>query len=79
MTQREKKTLEQIAAMSGAERSRYLLLLSNDERQAIDEEELLKAIDIVTVQMLMEGMNAETNDNSDGLQLLHDTWDLAHE
>ena len=64
MTQPEKKTIEQIAAMSGAERSRYLLSLPNDERQAIDEEELLKAIDIATVQMLIDGMNAETDDNS---------------
>jgi hypothetical protein len=64
MTQPEKKTIEQIAAMSGTERSRYLLSLPNDERQAIDEEELLKAIDIATVQMLIDGMNAETDDNS---------------
>jgi len=60
MIQLEKKTIEQIAAMSGTERSRYLLLLPNDERQAIDEEELLNAIDAATVQMLINNLNAKT-------------------
>lgn len=64
MTQSEKKTIEQIAAMSGAERSRYLLSLPNDERQAIDEKKLLKAIDTATVQMLKDDLNAETDDKS---------------
>ena len=63
MIQPEKKTIEEIAAMSGTERSRYLLLLPNDERQAIDEEELLNAIDAATVQMLINNLNAKT-DNS---------------
>jgi len=61
MIQLEKKTIEQIAAMSGTERSRYLLLLPNDERQAIDEEELLNAIDAATVQMLINNLNAKTD------------------
>ena len=60
MIQPEKKTIEEIAAMSGTERSRYLLLLPNDERQAIDEEELLNAIDAATVQMLINNLNAKT-------------------
>jgi hypothetical protein len=64
MTQPKKKTIEQIAAMSGAERSRYLLSLPNEERQAIDEEKLLKAIDTATVQMLKDDLNAETDDKS---------------
>lgn len=64
MTHPQKKTIEQIAAMSGTERSRYLLSLSNDERQAINERELLKAIDIATVQMLIVNLNAETENNS---------------
>ena len=61
MIQPEKKTIEEIAAMSGTERSRYLLLLPNDERQAIDEEELLNAIDAATVQMLISNLNAKTD------------------
>ena len=36
----------------------------NDERQAIDEEKLLKAIDTATVQMLKDDLNAETDDKS---------------
>lgn len=60
MIQPEKKTIEEIAAMSGPERSKYLLLLPNDERQAIDEEELLNAIDAATVQMLINSLNAKT-------------------
>ena len=60
MIQPEKKTIEEIAAMTGTERSRYLLLLPNDERQAIDEEELLNAIDAATVQMLINNLNAKT-------------------
>jgi len=60
MIQPEKKTIEEIAAMSGTERSRYLLLLPDDERQAIDEEELLNAIDDATVQMLINNLNAKT-------------------
>ena len=64
MTESEKKTIEQIAAMSGTERSRYLLSLPNDERRAIDEEKLLKAIDTATVQMLKDHLNAETDDKS---------------
>ena len=64
MTHPQKKTIEEIAAMSGIERSRYLLSLSNDERQAINERELLKAIDIATVQMLIVNLNAETENNS---------------
>jgi len=60
MIQPEKKTIEEIAAMSGTERSRYLLLLPDDERQAIDEEELLNAIDAATVQMLINNLNAKT-------------------
>ena len=64
MIQTEKKTIKEIAAMSGMERSSYLLSLSNDERQAIDERELLKAIDIATVQMLIVNLNAETDNNS---------------
>jgi hypothetical protein len=64
MTQPEKKTIEQIAAMSGAERSRYLRSLSHDERQAINAEKLLKAIDTATVQMLKDDLNAETDDKS---------------
>lgn len=64
MIQPEKKTIEAIAAMSGTERSRYLLSLPNDERQALDEEELLQAIDSVTVQMLRDNLNAETEDVS---------------
>jgi len=63
MIQLEKKTIEQIAAMSGTERSRYLLLLPNDERQAIDEEELLNAIDAATVQMLINNLNAKTENS----------------
>jgi hypothetical protein len=63
MIQPEKKTIEEIAAMSGPERSRYLLSLPNEERQAIDEEELLHAIDAMTVQMLTNNLDAET-DNS---------------
>ena len=60
MIQPEKKTIEEIAAMTGTERSRYLLLLPDDERQAIDEEELLNAIDDATVQMLINNLNAKT-------------------
>ena len=63
MIQPEKKTIEEIAAMSGTERSRYLLLLPNDERQAIDEEELLNAIDAATVQMLINNLNAKTENS----------------
>ena len=63
MIQPEKKTIEEIAAMSGTERTRYLISLPNDERQAIDEEELLNAIDAATVEMLINNLNAET-DNS---------------
>ena len=50
--------------MSGTERSRYLLSLPNDERQAIDEEELLHAIDAATLQMLIRNLNAETDDDT---------------
>lgn len=64
MIQPEKKTIEEIAAMSGTERSRYLRSLPNDERQAMDEEQLLQAIDTVTVQMLRDNLNAETDDVS---------------
>ena len=35
--------------------------LPNDERQAIDEEELLNAIDAATVQMLISNLNAKTD------------------
>ena len=64
MTQPQKKTIEEIARMSGTERSRYLLSLSNNERQAINERELLKAIDIATVQMLIVNLNGETDNNA---------------
>jgi hypothetical protein len=63
MKQPEKKTIEEIATMSGTERSRYLLLLPNDERQAIDEEELLNAIDAATVQMLINNLDAKTENS----------------
>lgn len=65
MTQPEKKTIKEIAQMSSTERSRYLLSLSNDELQAIDERELLNAIDAATVKMLADSIhkNFETNDN----------------
>lgn len=64
MIQPEKKTIEEIAGMSGTERTRYLTSLPSDERQAIDEEELLNAIDAATVQMLINNLNAETETTS---------------
>lgn len=66
MTQPEKKTIEEIAAMSAMERNAYFLSLSYEERKAINERELLKAIDAVTVKMLADSLhkNGETNDNS---------------
>lgn len=66
MTQPEKKTIEEIAAMSAMERNAYFLSLSYEERKAINERELLKAIDAVTVKMLADSLhkNVETNDNS---------------
>ena len=63
MIQLERKTIEEIAVMSGTERGRYLLSLPNDERQAIDEEELLNAIDAATVQMLINNLNAKTENS----------------
>ena len=66
MTQPEKKTIEEIAAMSAMERNAYFLSLSYEERKAINERELLIAIDAVTAKMIADSLhkNFETNDNS---------------
>ncbi len=54
----EKKTVEQIAEMSGTERRKYLLSLTPAERAEINNDELLKARGAAIFQKKVDNINA---------------------
>ena len=55
----KKKTIEQVAEMSGTELSIYLLTLTPAERVEINNDELLKARGAAILQKLVANTNAQ--------------------
>ena len=63
----EKKTIEQIAEMTGAERRKYLLALTPAERAEINNAELLKAVNAATLKKMVENLNKNARAGKDRL------------